>query len=92
MREYVAKLNMVALETPGVDAKIKVHAFIQGLRSGSFFDSLVMNEPKDFGILESITPYMHLEEARTTRREDADRKDKRNPTRRQYDSRAKIQT
>lgn len=45
LREYVAKFNMVALETLGADAKIKIHAFIQGLRSGSFFDSLVMNEP-----------------------------------------------
>lgn len=34
MRKYVAKFNMVALETPGVDAKIKVHAFIHGLQFG----------------------------------------------------------
>lgn len=34
--EYVAKFNVVALETPGVDAKIKIHTFIQGLRNGPF--------------------------------------------------------
>lgn len=52
----MAKFNMVALETLGVNAKIKVQAFIQGLRGGSFFNSLVMNKPKDFGdLLERIT-------------------------------------
>lgn len=82
LREYVAKFNMVALETLGVDAKSKVHAFIQGLRSGSFFDSLVMKEPKDFGdLLERITAYIHLKEVRTTRRKEADKKEKRNPKR-----------
>lgn len=85
----MAKFNMVALETPGVDAKIKVHAFIQGLRSGSFFDLLVMNEPKDFkNLLERITPYIHLEEVRTARKEETDRKDKRNPKRRTKEVRA----
>lgn len=84
---------MAALETPGVDAKIKVHAFIQGLRSGSFFDFLVMNEPKDFrDLLERITPYIHLEEARTTGREEADRMDRRNPKRRENENRAEMQT
>lgn len=40
LQEYVPKFNMVALEMPGVDAKIKTYAFIQFLRSGSFFDSI----------------------------------------------------
>lgn len=72
---------MVALETPGVDAKIKVHASIQELWSGSFFDSLVMNEPRDFGdLLERITPYIHLEEARMTRHEDTERKEEESQT------------
>lgn len=84
LREYMAKFNIVALEMPGVDAKIKVHAFIQGLQSGSFFDSLVMNEPRDFSdLLERITPYIHLEEVQMARREEMDRKEKRNPRRRE---------
>lgn len=71
LREYVAKFNMVALETPGVDAKIKIHAFTQGLRSGTFSDYLVTNEPRDFGeLLGRITPYIHLEEARVARKEE----------------------
>lgn len=71
LREYVAKFNMVALETLGVDVKIKMHAFIQGLWSGSYFDLLVMNEPKDFdNLLERITPYIYLEEAQMARREE----------------------
>lgn len=70
LREYVVKFNMVALETPGVDAEIKVHVFIQRLGNGSFFDSLVMNEPRDFSDLLERTPYIHLEEARMTRREE----------------------
>lgn len=52
-----------------------------------------MNEPKDFGdLLERITPYIHLEEARTTRWEKADRKDKRNPKWRENEIRAEVQT
>lgn len=63
LREYVAKFNMVALDTPRVDAKIKIHAFIQSLRSGSFFNSFMMNNPEDFeDLLKRITPYIHLEE------------------------------
>lgn len=64
LQEYIAKFNMVALEKLEVDAKIKIHAFIQGLRSRSFFNSLVMNEPEDFeDFLRRITNYIHLEEA-----------------------------
>lgn len=58
--EYVAKFNMVALETPGVDAKIKIHAFIERLRSAPFFNSMVMNKPLDFGdILGMIDHTIH---------------------------------
>lgn len=32
--EYVSKFNLTALETPGVDTKIKIHAFMRGLCSG----------------------------------------------------------
>lgn len=92
LREYIAKFNMVALEIPEVDTKIKVHAFIQGLRRGSFFDSLVMNEPEDFGdLLERITQYIHLEESQTTRREEADRKDRRNLKQTENQIRAEVQ-
>lgn len=54
LREYMDKFNMVALETLGVDAKIKIHAFIHVLRNRSFFDSLVMNEPEDLKMAEVI--------------------------------------
>lgn len=38
-----------------------------------------MNEPEDFSdLLERITPYIHMEDVRTARREEAERKDKRN--------------
>lgn len=30
LREYVEKFNMVALEIPGVDEKVKVHALYKG--------------------------------------------------------------
>lgn len=54
--EYVAKFNMMALDTPRVDPKIKIHAFIQGLQTESFFDSLVRNEQEDFeDLLKKIT-------------------------------------
>lgn len=93
LRVYVTKFNMVALETPGVDAKIKVHTFIQGLGIGSFFDYLVMNEPKDFrDLLERITPYIYLEEARIPRQEEAYMKNKRNPKWQENKGRAKIRT
>lgn len=47
-----------------MDAKTKIHAFIHGLRSRPFFDSLIVNGPVDFGdLLKRITPYIHLEEA-----------------------------
>lgn len=36
LQKYVFKFNMVALETPGVDAKIKIQAFIQGPCNGAF--------------------------------------------------------
>lgn len=78
LREYVAKFNMVALETPAADTKIKIHAFTQGLQSGAFFDSLVMNEPHDFDdFLKWITPFIHLEKARGARREEIERNRKR---------------
>lgn len=57
LREYVAKFNIVALETLGVDVNIKIYVFIQGLRNGPFFDSLKMNEPMDFrDLFRRITP------------------------------------
>lgn len=78
LREYVSKFNLTALETPGVDAKIKIHAFMQGLRSGPFFDSLVMNEPADFGdFLGRITSYIYLEEARMAPRVEVGKPNKR---------------
>lgn len=74
LKEYVAKFNMVALEILGVDTNIKKHAFIQGLCSGPFFDSLIMKEPKDLGdMLQRIKPYIHLEEARTARDEEVEK-------------------
>lgn len=51
-----------------------------------------MSEPKNFGdLLERITPYIHLEEARTVRREEADRKDKRNPRPQENENRIETQ-
>lgn len=92
LRVYVAKFNIVVLETPGVDAKIKMNAFIQGLRSGSFFDSLVMNEPKDFSdLLERITPYIHLDEAWIARLVEIYKKEERNLRRRENKNRAEMQ-
>lgn len=82
LREYVAKFNMIALEIPGVDEKVKVHAFIQALRSGAFFDSLVMSEPVGFGdLLRRITPNIHLEEAKSARKEKGEKMGRKNDRR-----------
>lgn len=88
LRGYVAKFNMVALEMPSVDAKIKIHAFIQGLWSGPFIDSLVMSvKPKDFkDLLRRITPYIHLEEARVAKREETKRREKKSSRRREEEN------
>lgn len=82
--EYVAKFNVVALETPSVDAKMKIHTFIQGLWSGPFFDSLMKSEPKDFeDLLTRITPYINPEESRVARREKTERREKKSSRRRE---------
>lgn len=77
LREYVAKFNMVDLEILGVDEKVKVHAFIQGLRSGAFFDSLVMSEPVGFGDLRIFI----LEEAKSARKEEGEKMGRKNDRR-----------
>lgn len=71
LREYVAKFNMIALETLGVDAKIKIHALIQGLHNGHFFRFIGNERAKRFGrFVGKNHPYIHLEEARVVRREE----------------------
>lgn len=43
-----------------------------------------MNESEDFeDLLKKITPYIHLEEARVARREEVEKKEKKNPWRRE---------
>lgn len=69
LREYLTHFNAVVLETPGVESNLKVHAFVQGLRGGLFFESLVKNLPSKFEeLLARVDKFIQLQEAKNSKR------------------------
>lgn len=65
LREYLKRFNDVALKMPKLEPETKTMIFVNGLRSGIFFDSSVKEEPKSFDDLPArARSYIHAKDAR----------------------------
>ncbi|XP_074591767.1 uncharacterized protein LOC141847612 [Curcuma longa] len=73
LKEYVHRFNQVVQEVPAATSDVLVSAFSQGLVEGDFFRSLIKKPPENFDILLSrAVKYIHVEEAQSARRKEAD--------------------
>lgn len=66
-RAYVHIFNAKVLEIPSTTSDLLISTFIQGLKSGDLFNSLVKKPPASFGNLSAKSEkYISMEEAQLT--------------------------
>ncbi|XP_074560659.1 uncharacterized protein LOC141816830 [Curcuma longa] len=73
LKEYLRRFNQGAQEVPAAPSEVLVSAFSQGLIEGDFFRSLIKKPPENFDmLLTRADKYIHVEEAQSARRMNAD--------------------
>ncbi|XP_074579125.1 uncharacterized protein LOC141835651 [Curcuma longa] len=73
LKEYLRRFNQGAQEVPAAPSEVLVSAFSQGLIEGDFFRSLIKKPPENFDmLLTRADKYIHVEEAQSARRINAD--------------------
>ncbi|XP_074559159.1 uncharacterized protein LOC141815103 [Curcuma longa] len=73
LKQYVRRFNQEAREVPAAQSEVLVSAFSQGLIEGDFFRSLIKKPPENFdALLTRADKYIHVEEAQSARRTNAD--------------------
>lgn len=72
MRKYLKRFNDLALETPGINSKVKALAFVNGLKGGQFFSSFAKKMTRTFDrLLTCVHKYIQLEDAIMAKEADA---------------------
>lgn len=80
LREYMTRFNEAILEIPGVEATLKIHSFIEGLRPGHFFASLMQKPTEMFDeLLARVQKYINMEEAMVAKKSDVTFKREKKP-------------
>ncbi|XP_074559865.1 uncharacterized protein LOC141815896 [Curcuma longa] len=73
LKDYLRRFNQGAQEVPAAPSEVLVSAFSQGLIEGDFFRSLIKKPPENFDMLMTrADKYIHVEEAQSARRINAD--------------------
>ncbi|XP_074561110.1 uncharacterized protein LOC141817336 [Curcuma longa] len=73
LKDYLRRFNQGAQEVPAAPSEVLVSAFSQGLIEGDFFRSLIKKPPENFDMLMTrADKYIHVEEAQSARRVNAD--------------------
>ncbi|XP_074579120.1 uncharacterized protein LOC141835644 [Curcuma longa] len=73
LKDYLRRFNQGAQEVPSAPSEVLVSAFSQGLIEGDFFRSLIKKPPENFDmLLTRADKYIHVEEAQSARRVNAD--------------------
>ncbi|XP_073153762.1 uncharacterized protein [Henckelia pumila] len=70
LRAYIKKFNKIALEVPACAPETRITEFMQGIKEGELFRSLVKKTPRNFeDLLAQAEKYINMEEAQRQKRE-----------------------